>query len=315
MKILLNRLNRYEIKLNNLTNELNNSKEVSNIFYGSKIKEINKIYTEMQLTFTEILGKNVTKNYNLSVQEQIKRIKNYKFNFNSKTKTAIDNLRFKKYLNSDFSTRSLRQILSDGIGAFVSGVDQGKKTFLRFVNKTQQIAIEENKINNLIAKGFIDGGSVNKATSYLKNKLFKTLNDGKVISLVDKNGNTRNYKIKKYAELVARTKMINAQTQSTFDIAHAVGSDLVQMSSHNSNCSICGPLEGKIYSLSGNDDDFPQLDFDVPLHSNCEHSFTVVFREILESRGIQKYIDFANGTSEEHPTLTEYVPVSQRELK
>lgn len=315
MTTLLERLEKYEKRLSDIVIEIENTNEVSNLYFRKKINQINKIYDEMQMTFKKYFSKDISLAYNKDISREIRKIKKMKFNFSEKLKTAIRNLHYREYLNSDFSKRSINNILNDGLSALSSGVDQGKKTFIRIINKTQQINISENKINKMIAKGYIEGGSVNSATKKVLTELMKKAKDGKYITVIDKNGNPINYNVKSYAELLSRTKLINAQAQSTIDIAKTIGNDLVQMSSHNTDCAQCAPLEGKIYSITGNDPDFPKLDFEMPVHPRCKHSLTNVFREVLEYRGIQKYIDFANGTTSKHPTLTEFVPLKERELE
>lgn len=307
-------LTRYENKIQNIITELEITKEVSNIYYSKRISKLNKYFDELRIIFNKAFKPNVEKAYDKNIRDQIARIKGLQFNFSEKIKTRINNIGYRKYLNSDFSKRRFKDILSDGVSSFSRGVEEGKKTLLRLVNITQQINISEDKINKLIAQGFIEKGSVNASSMNLRKELLKKAKDGNIITIIDKNGKPRNYKVKDYAEMVTRTKTINAAAQSTIDIAQTVGSDLVQLSSHNTNCPICAPVEGKIYSITGADPDFPRLTFEVPLHPNCEHSLTVVFREMLEQRGIQKYIDFANNKTDVHPTLTQYKPVKDRKL-
>lgn len=288
-KKITEKLERHEIKISKIISDIDNSKELSNIYYSSKIKELNGLYTEMKVIFAELLTPALRKGYSKSVSDEISRIKNYKMTFRKKTEKAIKKLNTKTLLNSDYSARTFKNILNDSIGAFVSGVEQGKKTFLRYINETQQLAISEDTINKQIAKGIIEKGSVNAAKKNLKDKLKKQLEDGKIITIIDKNGKPRNYNIRDYAELVARTKLINAQAQGTLDIAREVNQDLVQVSSHNTECEVCGPIEGRVFSISGNDPDFDPLDFEFPLHPNCRHTLTVIFREIIEKYGVENY--------------------------
>lgn len=105
---------------------------------------------------------------------------------------------------------------------------------------------------------------------------------------------------------------MEANNTAVINTALDVGADLVQVSSHNTDTPLCQEFEGKIYSISGKDPDFPALEEIPPFHPNCLHSLTVVFREVLERRGIDDYIAFSNGQTETHPTRESHIPVSER---
>jgi hypothetical protein len=71
--------------------------------------------------------------------------------------------------------------------------------------------------------------------------------------------------------MVAQTTLAQAQTQATIDLCALYENDLVQVSSHGTVCDICLEYEGNVYSLSGNDPEYPKLDKDCPFHPNCAH--------------------------------------------
>jgi len=123
----------------------------------------------------------------------------------------------------------------------------------------------------------------------LRAELIEESIDGERITIVDKNGKPRKYKIKDYAELCVYTEAIRAQADATVNIAIEVESDLVQVSNHFTNCEVCAEIEGRVFSVSGNDPDFDPYDFTLPLHPRCKHTLTVVFRELLEKYGVENY--------------------------
>lgn len=84
--------------------------------------------------------------------------------------------------------------------------------------------------------------------------------------------NGRMYRMRKYAELVARTTMREAQTAATESLCHQYDNDLVVISSHGCDCDICEPYEGNVYSLSGRSMKYPLLEKKPPFHPNCKHS-------------------------------------------
>jgi hypothetical protein len=129
----------------------------------------------------------------------------------------------------------------------------------------------------------------NEELKILREELLDESIDGERITIIDKNGKPRKYKIKDYAELVIMDNAMKAQSNATINVAIEVESDLVQVSHHYTICDICKEIEGKVFSISGTDPDFPPFDFEFPPHNRCKHSITVVFKEMLEHFGLEKY--------------------------
>jgi hypothetical protein len=186
---------------------------------------------------------------------------------------------------------------------------------LKMLRATQQSLLKEEAVNKAVAEGFEEasayGGTRAGASKRLMKELLDAADGGEFIEI-----NGRHYNIKAYSELTARTKIMEANNQATIATAQEYGSDYVQASSHNTDCAICAPLEGKVYCISGNDKRFPKLTeaVEFPAHPNCLHNYTVIFLETMERRGIDLYSDFSLGESNKHPTNPKWVPVSKRKL-
>ncbi|KYN77168.1 hypothetical protein A0J52_09920 [Clostridium sporogenes] len=97
----------------------------------------------------------------------------------------------------------------------------------------------------------------------------KTLEDNGLTAFVDKAG--RNWKLDTYAEVVARTTSREIITQGTINRILESGRDLVQISSHSTTCSICAPLQGKVFSLTGKTEGYPKYKDYIPVHPRCRH--------------------------------------------
>lgn len=76
-----------------------------------------------------------------------------------------------------------------------------------------------------------------------------------VTAFVDKAG--RNWSLHTYCAMVSRTTSRQAEVLAvlTADESH----DLYKISSHGATCPLCAPYEGRVYSKSGKDPDFPPL--------------------------------------------------------
>lgn len=86
-------------------------------------------------------------------------------------------------------------------------------------------------------------------------ELVNALHQQGVTAFVDKAG--RNWSLHTYGNMVCRSTSRQAEVLATLtaDPEH----DLYQISSHGTTCKLCAPFEGRVYSKSGRDPDFPPL--------------------------------------------------------
>lgn len=107
-----------------------------------------------------------------------------------------------------------------------------------------------------------------------------------------------------YANLVARSTVHEARNVANINLGARIGNDLVKMSQHFGACPICVPYEGRIYSVSGNNPNYPSL-YDTPwssayqnLHPHCAHIVTQYIEELQNAEDIQKMRDYSNRSFE-----------------
>ena len=86
-------------------------------------------------------------------------------------------------------------------------------------------------------------------------EFIKVLRREGVTAFVDKAG--RSWSLHTYGSMVLRTT--SRQAEVLAGLTADPEQDLYQISSHGSTCAICAPLEGRVYSRSGKDPDFPPL--------------------------------------------------------
>ena len=163
------------------------------------------------------------------------------------------------------------------------------------------------------------GRGVNKALP----QFVETLRREGVTAFVDKAG--RNWSLHTYCSMVARTTSRQAEILSvlTTDPAH----DLYKISSHGTTCGLCAPYEGRVYSKSGTDPDFPPLasafgnvdpagpnDLSntwLNIHPNCLHVLLPWTPAGRTPEEIQKIKDFSN--PEKNPFTVD--PRSQKQIE
>ena len=108
-----------------------------------------------------------------------------------------------------------------------------------------------------------------------------------VTAFVDKAG--RKWSLHTYCTMVSRTTRRQAQVLSVLE--QNPEHDLYKITSHGTTCALCAPYEGRVYSKSGTDPDFPPLadafgkiDPEGPnnlantwlnIHPNCLHSLVI----------------------------------------
>lgn len=90
-----------------------------------------------------------------------------------------------------------------------------------------------------------------------------------VTSFVDKAG--RHWSLSNYASMAIQTTSREAASQGTIFTMHEMGQDLVEVSHHPHPVDVCTPYDGKTFSISGKDKEFPRLDRIPPFHPRCKH--------------------------------------------
>lgn len=127
-----------------------------------------------------------------------------------------------------------------------------------------------------------------------------------ITAFVDKAG--RRWSLHTYCSMVSRTTSRQAEVLAV--LTADPEQDLYRISSHGTTCGICAPFEGRVYSKSGTNPDYPPLaaafgkqdpagpdtlaNTWLNLHPNCLHSI-MAFSEVGRSEEeIQKIKDFSN---------------------
>ena len=138
---------------------------------------------------------------------------------------------------------------------------------------------DDEAITEIIMDALEQGRERGYASKRIHEYLRLQLLDGKFIS---KSG--RNYNLRDYSKMVARTRLRQAQTDAVKNTARQYDNDLVQWSSHASPCPFCAPLEGLIFSISGTSTKYSLLTEEPPLHPNCEHVISPTSEVAIEFR-------------------------------
>ena len=308
-KELLAQLKGVSDALDSIVNNIATTSETSNRFWLQVQRDIKAQYELARKIADEWTRDALDKTYFGVMEKQLAALKN--------KIVKAEKINFDDFASQHGVIQSFSGLLNDTLLSYRNGFTQGETTLIRLSRLTQQVLLSEKHVNRQIEEGYLDGGSVNSSKRRLRDALLKKSLDGKTITVIDKNGDQEQWNVDSYAEMVARTKIMDASSQSVLDTAHYLDQDLVQWSAHNTLCPICAPYEGRIFSISGDSEDFPALEAVPPgdSHNNCEHSLSIVVPEALKADGTyDDFVDFSNGDTDMHPTRKGFIPVGEREL-
>ena len=165
------------------------------------------------------------------------------------------------------NTRVLKTLVDNASGLLI---DANNYVGRMINDEIRKVSLE------VISEKVATGSTVKEAQT----KLVKRLADKGVANIVDKRG--RAIRLESYAEMVARTTTAEATNKGAIEAVSELGEDLVRMTWHNASCPICAPLEGRIYSISGDSKAYPPLSEALPdgrstPHPKCRHRFVPYF--------------------------------------
>jgi hypothetical protein len=114
----------------------------------------------------------------------------------------------------------------------------------------------------------------------MKKEVIRRLVDQGQTAMIDRAG--RRWRLDSYAEMVARTTTREAASVATLNTCREFGLDLVQISQHYPTCPLCAVIQGRAYSISGEDKRYPRYTDEVriPKHPHCRHSVHPYVREL-----------------------------------
>lgn len=148
----------------------------------------------------------------------------------------------------------------------------------------------EGWIDDLIGDASLTGESRTSVYAQIRDRLLDKVKGKDFIEI-----NGRNYNLRNYAELVAGYRMREAATEATLNSAAEYNHDLVEIPDDGNPCVICAEIQGKVYSISGDSDDYPELTDDItpPIHPWC---FPRHMR-VLTDQGLRQIGDLKVGDS------------------
>ena len=167
------------------------------------------------------------------------------------------------------------------IAALVSDTQEAFLETMTGINREAKVllgkAVRE-QITQRIAGGTVTG----KVLKEVKSNVVGVLQEKGLASLVDKGGKA--WELDRYAEMLIRTKAVEARNTGMANRMVENGYDLVQVTTHGAD-DVCGEWEGRVLSLTGKTPGYPTVhdaEMDGLFHPNCKHAINVVIPELAK---------------------------------
>jgi hypothetical protein len=305
LKPLTKRIKKVEDEIQALMIDSVNNAKTSSIYWNKVRKELDKLYVEMNAVFSSWSETQIPRRYRKSITQIAARI--------NANKSIVNTA--KKGVNEILTSRATSQIVGSlyqsAIDSYTQAALLGKRNMYTFTRLTQQTLLNESLIDITVAAGF-ESGDLRQAANALSNQLWGDL-WGSIKKGHFVQAGRYKYTPEYYAELVARTKFHDAHSQAALVQSANYGTDLVQVSSHNTTTVICQEFEGKIFSISGKDKRFPVLTQVPPYHPNCLHLIYPTFESAMQVQGtLDSFSAFSKGQINRPPVPSGFIPLSQR---
>jgi hypothetical protein len=231
---------------------------------AEQLLQIDKILTELGKDTGEWLDQNIPAQYERGTTDMLKTMQALKVGIKeTSTMSVIDR-------------RAVEALISETQAAFAASLT----TVSRNAQKVISTAIKQ-AISDSLAQGRILGETRKQISDRIKANIKA---DG-ISALTDKGG--RDWTLDRYAEMLARTKMVEARNTGLANKMIANGYDLVEITRFGSAHLECGRYEGKILSLTGKTPGYTTLSTAISnglFHPNCKHQMNAIrtrYQDIL----------------------------------
>ncbi len=185
-----------------------------------------------------------------------------------------------KDLGADISgPKGLAAINKDSIAVLIDDTRNSFATSLTAISRSAEGFVSDalqQQIRSILAEGTLTG----QARKDISKSVVAAMEDNGLDALVDAGG--RQWQFERYADMLVRTKAVEARNAGLQDKMLQNGYDLVQVSDHNAK-DVCADWEGEILSITGNTPGYKtttEAEADGLMHPNCRHAYNVIQPEV-----------------------------------
>lgn len=253
-------------------------------FSDAEVDRLIKFYTEAENEILSELNKALLRanktEYLASMRDNVHAIlEDLKTGSRTWCEQAIPHMYLQGASLADAQLQGRGVKLVSGFGAIHQQAAQvlAENTFQRFVDVAQTIGRRAEGVYRNLALENIRGSVVGYQTwkEVARNYREQLAQQG-VTGFQDAAG--RQWNMKTYTEMVARTSTQEAHTQGTLNRLTEHGHDLVIVSKHGGACEKCVPWEGRILSITGKTKGYPtfaEAKAAGLMHPRCRHAVSL----------------------------------------
>lgn len=210
------------------------------------------------------------------------------------------------YLNAEKLTGTQSEVVRLLVNNLMGEIDEASATVMAKLSEALLGRQEPDIFRTVGLRAAASMQAVGKGVSKTIPEFVRALQQEGVPAFVDKAGRTWN--LHSYANMVCRTTSRQAQVAAVLTADEE--QDLYKISKHKTTCGLCAPYEGRVYSKSGLDPDFPPLadafgkvdplggnilaNTYLNIHPNCLHAIIPWTPAGRTPEEIQKIKDFSS---------------------
>jgi len=234
--------------------------DVERIILSGVKSKLNEQTVRKQVNAVQVLTKATDKEIREWLSQNVPRT--YVDGVNIANKTLKEqSMEFDVFMRSEktlFHRSAMNMLLKDAYLDFGNTMVSVVKGAERILSDTAKRQIRAN-----IVTGEITGASVRE----ISKDIISTLEDEGFRVLITRAG-TR-WSLDSYAEMLARTHLIKSGNEGVVNRTREAGSDIVEVLEQDPQDDICEEMDGKIFSISGDSENYDKLDDFPPFHPNC----------------------------------------------
>lgn len=185
-----------------------------------------------------------------------------------------------KDLGADLSgPKGLAAINKDAIAVLIDDTRNAFAASITAISRSAEGFVSD-AVQQQIRAVLADGTLTGKARKEISKNVVSAMEDNGLSALVDAGG--KQWQFETYADMLVRTKAVEARNAGLQDKMLQNGYDLVQVSDHNAK-DVCADWEGEILSITGNTAGYKttaEAEDDGLMHPNCRHAYNVIQPEL-----------------------------------
>lgn len=177
--------------------------------------------------------------------------------------------------------KGLAAINKDAIASLIDDTNLAFAQSLTAISRNAENLLADavkQQLTYIIADGTLKG----EARKTIAANIQATIESNGISALTDAAG--KNWAFDTYADMLVRTKAVEARNQGLQQKMLQNGYDLVQVSDHGAT-DVCAKWEGEVLSITGNTpgyDTTSDAEADGLMHPNCQHAYNVINPDLAE---------------------------------